>query len=185
MDFGPWGFTEDAEACQRELRAYNRDVKAVERGHTRRVRDARAELKKTEKTQRRRVSSLEKQLQRAHTPDKLDGFWSMKGWARLFENRVETSKGTFPLSPSVVADISTSGNLAIGGRSTLTRMGTGAIIVGPLGFRVGMAAKQDDSGGVVVPCSPDQGEKVRQFALNLMASARRAPQAAEARRLLV
>src|SRR6476660_7480088 len=78
-------------------------------------------------------------------------------------------------------------------------MGTGAIIAGPLGFMVGMAAKkdrkvdarelylivQDDNGGVVVPCNPDHGEKVRQFALNLMASARRAPQAAETRRLLV
>ncbi len=199
LGFGPWGLTEDEKARRHELRAYNRDVKAIERDHTRRVRDARAELKKAEKTQRGRVSSLEKQLQRARTPDKLDGFWSTKGSARLFEDRVETSKGTIPLSTSVLADISTSGNLAIGGRSTLTRMGTGAIIAGPLGFMVGMAAKkdrkvdtrelylivQDHGGGVVVPCNPDQGEKVRQFALNLMAAARRAPQAAEARRRLV
>ena len=41
---------------------------------------------------------------------------------------------------------------------------------------------QDNDGGIVVPCSPDPGEKVRQFALNPMAAARRAPQAAEARR---
>jgi hypothetical protein len=111
------------------------------------------------------------------------------------------SNRTILLSPSVLADISTSGNLAIGGRSTLTRMGTGAIIAGPLGLMVGMAAKkdvkhdtrelylivqdQDYGGGLVVPCNPDQGEKVRQFALNLMAAARRAPQAAEARRQLV
>ena len=199
LRFGPWGLTEDEKARRHELRAYNRDVKAIERDHNRRVRDARAELKKAEKTQRGRVSSLEKQLQRARTPDKLDGVWSTKGWARLLEDRVETSKGTIPLSTSVVADISTSGNLAIGGRSTLTRMGTGAVIAGPLGFMVGMAAKkdrkvdtrelylivQDNDGGIVVPCSPDQGEKVRQFALNLMAAARRAPQAAEARRRLV
>jgi hypothetical protein len=44
---------------------------------------------------------------------------------------------------------------------------------------------QDGGGGLVIPCSPDQGEKVRQFALNLMASAPRAPQAAEARRRLL
>jgi hypothetical protein len=201
LGFGPWRLTEDEKARRHELRAYNRDVKAIERDHTRRVRDARAELKKAEKTQSKRVSSLEKQLQRARTPDKLDGFWSTKGWARLFEDRVETSKGTVPLSTSVLADISTSGNLAIGGRSTLTRMGTGALIAGPLGFMVGMAAKKDvkndtrelylivqdqnHGGGVVVPCNPDQGEKVRQFALNLMTVARSTPQAAEARRRLV
>ena len=187
------------KARRHKLRAYNRDVKAIERDHNRRVRNARAELKKVEKTHRGRVSSLEKQLQRARTPDKLDGVWSTKGWARLLEDRVETSKGTIPLSTSVIADISTSGNLAIGGRSTLTRMGTGAVIAGPLGFMVGMAAKkdrkvdtrelylivQDNDGGIVVPCSPDQDEKVRQFALNLMAAARRAPQAAQARRRLV
>jgi hypothetical protein len=197
--FGQWGLTEDEKARRHELRAYNRDVKAIERDHNRRVRNARADLKKADKNQRGRVSLLEKQVRRARTPVKLDGFWSTKGWARLFEDRVETSKGTIPLSSSVVADISTSGNLAIGGRSTLTRMGTGAVIAGPLGFMVGMAAKkdrkvdtrelylivQDHGGGIVVPCNPDGGEKVRQFALNLMAAARRAPQAAEARRLLI
>lgn len=200
VGFGPWGLSEDEKARRSELRAYNHEVKAIERDHTRRLRDARAELKRAEKTQNKRVSSLEKQLQRARTPEKLDGFWSTNGWARLFEDRVETSKGTIRLSPSVLADINTSGNLAIGGRSTLTRMGTGALIAGPLGFMVGMAAKkdrkvdtrelylivQDDSGGgIVVPCNPDQGAKVRQFALNLMAAARRAPEAAAARRALI
>jgi hypothetical protein len=97
--------------------------------------------------------------------------------------------------------MSTSGNLAIGGRSTLTRMGTGALIAGPLpvhgrhGSEEGRQtrharavldrADQNPGGVVVVPCNPDQGEKVRQFALNLMAVARRTPQAAEARRRLV
>jgi hypothetical protein len=74
-------------------------------------------------------------------------------------------------------------------------MGTGALVAGPLGFMVGMAAKkdrkldarelylilQDDSWGVVIPFSPDRGAGVRQLALDIASAARRAPQASLAR----
>ena len=197
VGIGRWQMSEEEKAHRSELRAHNKEVRSIERAHQRAVGQARAALGKAEKAQRKRVSILEKELARAREPEKLDGFWSTKGWAKLYEDRVETSKGTIPLTPGVLADVNTSGNLAIGGRSTLTRMGTGAIVAGPLGFMVGMAAKKDrkvdtrelylivqseSGGGVVVACSPDQGEKVRQFALNLMGAARLAPQASEARR---
>lgn len=180
VGIGRWQMPEEEKAHRSELRAHNKEVRSIERTHQREVGQAQATLGKAEKTQRKRVSILEKELARARDPEKLDGFWSTKGWAKLYEDRVETSKGTIPLTPGVLADVNTSGNLAIGGRSTLTRMGTGAIVAGPLGFMVGMAAKKDrkvdtrelylivqseSGGGAVVACSPDQGEKVRQFAL--------------------
>jgi hypothetical protein len=200
VGIGRWQMSEEDKSRRSELRAHNKDVRSIERTHQRAIGQARAALGKAEKARRKHIVSLEKEVAQAMEPEKLDGFWSTRGWAKLYEDRVETAKGTIPLTPGVLVDVNASGNLAIGGRSTLTRMGTGAVVAGPLGFMVGMAAKKDrkvdtrelyliiqseSGGGVVVACSPDQGEKVRQFALNVMGAARVAPQAAEARRQLI
>ena len=194
-----FGVTEEEKERRRELRAYNKEVRSIEAAHETVLRQARAELRRVEKGHSKRVANLEKQLEKAKKPAKLDGIWSSKSWAKLFEDRLETSKGNYRLMPDLVAEVSSSGSLAIGGRSTLTRMGTGAIVAGPLGFMVGMAAKKDkkvdarelylivqnEAGGVVLPCSPDKGEKVRQLALNIHSAARRAPEAARQRAQLV
>jgi hypothetical protein len=199
VTFGPWRLSEEEKEHRRELRSYNKEVRSIQRVHESRLRSASDELKRAEKQYTKGVRSLEKQLEKAQHPAKLDGIWSTKSWAKLYEDRLETSKGKYRLTPGLVAEVSSSGNLAIGGRSTLTRMGTGAVIAGPLGFMVGMAAKKDrkvdmrelylivqnEAGGVVLPCSPDAGEKVRQFALNIQTAARNAPAAAQRRTQLI
>jgi hypothetical protein len=191
--------SDEEKERRRELRGYNKQVQSIQRVHDQGISQARAALNRAEKDSKKRLRSVEKQLEKARQPEKLDGLWSAKGWARLYEDRIETNKGTFALTPNLVVDVNSTGNLAIGGRSTLTRMGTGAIVAGPLGFMVGMAAKKDrkvdtrelylivqnESGGAVIACSPDHGEKVRQFALNIMGAAAQAPTAATQRRKLV
>jgi hypothetical protein len=54
----------------------------------------------------------------------------------------ETPDGVRPLSPALNAAVDTAGNIYVKGRTTLTRMGAGALLAGPLGFMVGVSAKK-------------------------------------------
>lgn len=184
--------TPEEKAQQKEERAYQKAVRAVQAAHLKAVREAEKGLKKATKEHEKNVRVHQKQLERVMTPPPVHKVSSAKGWAKLFEEHVETSKGSRPLTSSLQAAVDTTGNLAIGGRSTLTRMGTGAVLAGPLGLMVGMAAKkdkkvdarelylilQDESWGAVIPFSPDRGEALREFAMNVNLAATNAPERA-------
>ena len=114
---GPWGLTYDEKARRHELaRQHPRRESDRARPQSSRPRRCAAPSWRRPRRPSAGASVPWRNSSSARAPAKLDGVRSTKGWARLLEDRVETSKGTIPLSASVVADISTSGNLAIGGR---------------------------------------------------------------------
>lgn len=115
----------------------------------------------------------------------------------LYEDRIETPEGPQPLTPDLVASVDTAGNIAqsVKSRSTLTRMGAGTLVAGPIGLLVGATAKKTKTqtrdtrelyllidGGTWMSsaaCNPDQGAQVRQFAQQVTVAARNVEQARE------
>jgi Sec-independent protein translocase protein TatA len=178
------GTVRETRARTDEDKAHLRELRAAEKAHKRSVKAYEGSVRRAEKHH----STVSK-------PPRLGGVGILKGSVTLYEDRVETSKGNRKLTPQMLAAVDTAGNLAIGGRSTLTRMGAGAVLAGPIGFMIGVGAKkdkkvdtrelyltlQDDSWGVAVPMAPDKGPQVRQLALDIVNAARRAPEAARAR----
>jgi hypothetical protein len=179
--------------------ACHRRLSPEEKAHHAEVRAAKKGLRRATKEYEKTIRRVDKQVADASDPPKLSSIRHTGGWATLYEDRIETSGGTRHLTPELQAAVDTAGNLAMGGRSTLTRMGAGAVIAGPLGLMVGAAAKkdkkvdtrelylllQDSEWGAVIPCDPDKGQAVRQLALDIQAAAGRAPQAAAERKRLI
>jgi hypothetical protein len=109
----------------------------------------------------------------------------------LHSDRIVTPSGTHPLEPGVTATVDTAGAMVEKSRSTLTRMGVGTAIAGPLGFMVGMGAKKSKvqdkrelymliegpTWADSMVCKPDDGAKVRQFCTAVNLAARTVEQA--------
>lgn len=110
---------------------------------------------------------------------KIASYRGKDGSVSVTETLITTSQGTFPLDASVNAVVDTAGNLATSSRSTLTRIAAGGILFGPLGAIIGGVAKKNklhdtrelyllvEGAGfaTLVTCNPDDGAKVRQFAM--------------------
>lgn len=110
---------------------------------------------------------------------KLASYRGKDGSVSVTETLITTGQGTFPLDASVSAVVDTAGNLATSSRSTLTRIAAGGILFGPLGAIIGGVAKKNklhdtrelyllvEGAGfaTLVTCNPDDGAKVRQFAM--------------------
>ena len=62
----------------------------------------------------------------------------------LTDEHLLTLNGQHPLTPDVQARVDTAGNLAAyaKSRSTLTRMGAGGLVLGPVGMLIGATAKK-------------------------------------------
>jgi hypothetical protein len=101
------------------------------------------------------------------------------GSVSLTAMTITTAQGTFNLDPSVNAIVDTAGNLATSSRTTFTRVAAGGLLFGPVGAIVGGVAKKNkvhdnrelylmiEGQGFagLVTCNPDDGQKVRQFAV--------------------
>ena len=110
---------------------------------------------------------------------KLASYRGKDGSVSVTETLITTSHGTFALDASVNAVVDTAGNLATSSRSTLTRIASGGILLGPVGAIIGGVAKKNklhdtrelyllvEGAGfaTLVTCNPDDGAKVRQFAV--------------------
>jgi hypothetical protein len=165
----------------------HRGLSPEEREHRRQIKAAEKGLRRAEKDHKRTVNAAEKELNAVRSPAAIAGV----GGIRLFEDRLQMPDGTFPLSPDVTADVDTAGNFAQKHRSTLTRMGVGTLVAGPLGFMVGMAAKkstdndtrelylmaQSGAWASVAKLSPDAGLKARQLAQQIVVAGRNVEQA--------
>jgi len=108
----------------------------------------------------------------------------------LYEHAVVTPQGTINLEAEpAVASVDSAGNLMQTRRSTLTRMATGGVLLGPAGlFAGGMMKKKGkfdtrelylvvESASVasLIQCRPDDGPKVRQLANAINMASRGAP----------
>jgi len=139
-----------------------------------------------------RLKASEKALAAAHTIGNhtIASYRGKDGSARITETDITVPQGTFPLTPGVHAAVDTAGNLATSSRSTLTRIATGGLLFGPVGAIVGGVAKKTkthdlrelyllitgDAFATMITCNPDDGAKVRQFAVAVAQAALRSDQ---------
>lgn len=154
----------------------------AEREHYDAIRAARKELRSATRDHDSAVRGVERDLGKAQKPQKL----ASVGGHTLFDDSVKTPSGTHRLTDAVTATVDTAGNLATKSRSTLTRMGAGAVIAGPLGLLVGATAKKSQTidkrelyllidGGEwasVEQLNPDHGADARKFAQAVNVAAR-------------
>lgn len=191
--FATWGIL----VLVRRRRAWNA-LSPEEQEHRRAVREADKGIKHAIRDYNKAVGNTRKELERAKTPQKLARFKTdyVGRWQDIFKSSViggvlgarefilhdahiKTPSGLHPLTPNVTASVDTAGNLINKSRSTLTRMGAGTVIAGPLGLLAGAVAKKNttvDSRDVFLMvqgedwadttnCDPaKEAEKVRKFA---------------------
>jgi hypothetical protein len=170
----------------------------AEQQHQRAITEADKAVRTAKKEYDKSVKGTRKELERARTPQKLGRFKTehVGGWQDAFkgerefvlhDDRIKTPSGEHRLTSNVSAVVDTAGNLAHKSRSTVTRMGAGAVIAGPLGLLVGAAVKkgktvdsrelflmvEGEDWADTTNCDPaKEGEKVRKFAQAVNLAAR-------------
>jgi hypothetical protein len=186
-----------AAAKRRVVAEHAKAVSRVEKEQAKIVKGHAKKLERARRDQEKAVKRAERELQATITPSPI----AQTSWptVRLHEDRIETPDGVRALTPQLEAAVDTAGNFAVGGRSTLTRMGAGALLGGGLGLMVGAAAKKDvdkdkrelyllvaDPGwATVVKYKPDHGEKVRRLAQQINIAAANVDAARQTRRNLI
>ena len=182
--------TDEQKRVRNDLRTAEKQLKRVTKDHERAVTTARkavAELENPKPVAKLKVSVDPNSV---GFREALRGDTGPKKYA-LYFNRIETPSGTYPLEAGISASVDTAGAMAEKSRSTLTRMGVGTVIAGPLGFMVGMGAKKtkmEDKRELYMliegptwadstACKPDDGGKVRQFCTAVNLAARTVEQA--------
>jgi hypothetical protein len=166
-------------------------VKADEKQHRALVKTADKGVRVAESDYAKRVKQARKELDKAAAPvkiQKLDGIL-------LTDDRLQTPNGQHPLTPDVQARVDTAGNLAAyaKSRSTLTRMGAGGLMLGPVGMLIGATAKKSKNMKVdtrelyllieaetwaeTIKMNPDKGQQARALAQAINVAARDVEQA--------
>jgi hypothetical protein len=86
-----------------------------------------------------RLKASEKALAQAQAVGvhRVASYRGKDGAASITATDIMVPQGTFPLTGCVSATVDTAGNLASSSRSTLTRLGAGALLFGPVGAIVG------------------------------------------------
>lgn len=153
-----------------------------------RVKEAQKALTVEEKARAKRLDTAQKAISKASSigKRKLGSYKGKEGSISFTESTITTPSGTYPLDESVTAAADTAGNLATSSRSTLTRIAAGGLVFGPVGAIVGGAAKKTEihdsrelyllvqgaQFAAVLTCEPDDGPKVRQFAMAIVQAGR-------------
>ena len=161
------------------------------------VKAAEKVLKNEEKAQNSRVKEAQKEVVSAQAlgSKRLGSY----GGLTLTETNMFTSSATIPLTSDITASVETAGNLAVKSRSTLTRIAAGGLLFGPAGAIVGGIAKkssnvdkrelylliESSTFSELIVCKPDDGAKVRQFAIQIKQSALAADSVREHRQLAI
>jgi hypothetical protein len=172
-----WGI----RALVRRRRGWNA-LTPDEQEHRKATRAADKSVKRAMRDYKRAVSNARSELERAIKQQELG---SLNGVV-LYDENIKTDSGLHPLTPNVTAAVDSAG--ALGSRSTLTRMGAGALVTGPFfwpfGLLAGAAAKKTVDkrelyllieGGEwadLTKCNPDHGDKARSFAQSVNVAAR-------------
>lgn len=144
-----------------------------------------------------KINAAKKQLvsAQAHGSNRLGSY----GGLTLTETNMFTSSATIPLTRDITASVETAGNLAVKSRSTLTRIAAGGLLFGPAGAIVGGIAKKNSnvdkrelylliegsSFSELIVCKPDDGAKVRQFAIQIKQSAQAADSVRQHRQVAI
>lgn len=104
----------------------------------------------------------------------------------LYEDRLSYNGHDVPLTPDIHASVDTAGDMFTKSRSTFTRIGVGAMLLGPVGLVAGAAARkskvrdarelylmvESEAFAAVVTCDPAHGATVRRLAVAIMNKAR-------------
>ncbi len=145
----PWGRREKdddqvaAAEAQDALAASVDTLRDAHRQAQQSIKAAADRYKTTEREHGRRVEAAERDLAKASENGKLIGVGGMLGnKAVLRQTTIKVPEGEFPLDPAIEATVDTAGNLATKSRSTVTRMGTGGLLLGPIGLVAGAAARK-------------------------------------------
>lgn len=174
-----------------------RELHDAELEYSAAVKAAEKSLKLEEKAQNSKVKEAQKQVVSAQAlgSKRLGSY----GGLTLTETNMFTSSATIPLTSDITASVETAGNLAVKSRSTLTRIAAGGLLFGPAGAIVGGVAKKSsnvdkrelylliegDSFSELIVCKPDDGAKVRQFAIQIKQSAKAANSVREHRQIAI
>lgn len=174
-----------------------RELHDAELEYSSAVKAAEKSLKLEEKAQNVRVKEAQKQVVAAQSlgSKRLGSY----GGLTLTETNMFTSSATIPLTSDITASVETAGNLAVKSRSTLTRIAAGGLLFGPAGAIVGGIAKKSSnvdkrelylliegsSFSELIVCKPDDGAKVRQFAIQIKQSAQAADSVREHRQIAI
>jgi hypothetical protein len=150
--------------------------------HAALVRQAQRALARVERKHSSTVATLDRRLVELEDPRgrRLDGF----GPITLHELRIVTPAGEVPLD-GVTVTFDTAGNLSETKRTTLTRLAVGGLVLGPLGaiLALGFPKRRTvdnrelyllveaGAASCVVQVRPDDGGRVRAFAVQVNAAA--------------
>lgn len=150
--------------------------------HAALIRQAQRALARVERKHSSTVATLDRRLVELEDPRgrRLDGF----GPITLHELRIVTPAGEVPLD-GVTVTFDTAGNLSETKRTTLTRLAVGGLVLGPLGaiLALGFPKRRTvdnrelyllveaGAASCVVQVRPDDGGRVRAFAVQVNAAA--------------
>jgi hypothetical protein len=190
---------EAAEGAVKErLQALSDERKAIANDFKAR-RDA---LQRAIKTYTKQVENAQRALEAAFEDREIAALGNAFGGAfsedappriELRTTTIKVGKQLRPLTPDLKATVETEGNLATKSRVTLTRIGIGGAVAGPVGALLGAGiqkSQRDDVRGLyllleadswaqVRKCNPDQGQQARDFAQKVNLAARQVVQARE------
>lgn len=143
---------------------------------------SRGRLWRARRRHNRRVHRAEALVRRYAEPAPLSALHKLK----LYEDRLECGGAVVVLGHRLHASVESAGSVAVKHRSTLTRMGVGGLLMGPLGVVAGAAARkaeevdhrelyllvETETGGITVAFNPDDGPALRQLAQQINNAAR-------------
>jgi hypothetical protein len=170
---------------------HRQSLSPEEKQHFALVKAADSEIRRAESDHTRNVKQARKQVERAAAPIKIQKL----GGVLVTDERLMTPNGPHPLTPDVQARVDTAGSLAAyaKSRSTLTRMGAGGLVLGPVGMLIGASAKKSKDVNVdkrelyllveaetwaeTVEINPDKGKQARELAQAINLAARNVDQA--------
>jgi hypothetical protein len=177
----------DADAAQQRLSEAVGDLDRARRSANDLVRAARDALEQEMKRYTRRISDAQKDVDRAFDDKQVAALGS--GLSKVLDEKAppklvlrETTlrigDRIRPVTPDLKASVESEGNLATKSRVTLTRIGLGGLVAGPLGAVVGAGVQksealdkralyllfESDAWAFVRKCDPDQGQAAREFA---------------------
>jgi hypothetical protein len=170
---------------------YRKGLSPEEKQHLVLVKAADKGIRRAEADYNGRVKRARKEVAKAAAPIKIQKL----GAVQLTDEHLQTSNGQRPLTPDVQARVDTAGNLAAyaKSRSTLTRMGAGGLVLGPVGMLIGATAKKSkdikvdkrelyllveaETWAETIEINPDKGKEARALAQAINLAARNVEQA--------
>lgn len=168
-----------------------RELHDAEREHAEAVKNAEKAVSVAERSYARGVKQAERKLNAAKKighSESLADFKGKDGRVLLTPLTITVSGKKYDVTEDARAEVDTAGNLSTKSRSTLTRIGAGAVLFGPVGAVVGATAKKSkdvdkrelyllvegDGFAGVISCDPDDGAKARDMAQKINLAARNA-----------